>query len=188
MNRTVAFGLAGLLVLAAPVKADLAPRPAARPAYKFTVEVDPKATVARLVVPAGQPGGFGAPPGTPRRGALSMPTIMVAVALTLALAFGGVWLVRHKGGLGNARGPLAVLAALALTAAGAALYADIPGPGRRPPRPPDNLQPPPVPLEVLATLDRVEVQILPRGDRIRLIIPPAMKDKLPGAKPAPKGD
>jgi len=177
MRYALALG-AALLLTAGPALANKAVRPPVRPqAPKLVVEVDEKAKEARLIIPQ----GFlvNAPAQPPRGGLGQLPTIMVGVALALALAFGGLWLVRKRGGVA----PL-LLAAVALVGlGGAALFADV-----RPVKDARGPKPRPVGpavLPVLATLEPIRVETVARGDTIRLIIPPAMKAQL---APAPKLD
>jgi hypothetical protein len=159
--------------------------------------VDEKAKQARLVVPVNLmvPGGFQLPPGglpgQPRPGTLpfqapppsrdanagriGLPTIVAGLALTLAFASGGLWLVRR--GRGRTAAGLLLVAAFALGAT--ALWADIPGPGggrARPPRPrppepvPANTTPLALPAGVELT-GQVLLEVAPVGDAVRLIVP-----------------
>jgi hypothetical protein len=145
------------------------------------------------VPPGGAPPGFtppggGVPPGNippggqpnPQRpgklpggvGQLHLPTIVAGLALTVALASGGFWLVRR--GSGSTLAGLLVMATLALGAT--ALWADI-GPGPRP-RPPVRPQfketkgtPVTLPADVQITSNKITVEVSPVGDTVRLIVP-----------------
>lgn len=177
MKYALTLGMA-LLFTAGPALANKAVRPPVRPQLpKLVVEVDEKAKEARLVIPQRF---LGNAPAQPPRGGLSLlPTIMVGVALTLGLAFGGLWLVRKRGSVA----PLLLASVAVVGLGGAALWANARPPlkDERAPKPRPGL---PV-LPVLATLEPVHVETVPQGDTIRLIIPPAMKAQL---TPTPKLD
>ena len=106
---------------------------------KLVVRVDEKSKLPVLQVPLNLAMGQQAGPGVqtpPPAGAdagprLGIPTIVAGLALTLAFASGGLWLVRR--GSGRA---LAILLVLSLFAAGAAVWANgAPRPFPRPPAP-----------------------------------------------------
>lgn len=147
---------------------------------KLVVQVDDKAKVARLQVPLNLV--FGAPnppagpvPSAPRRGAdagpLGLPTIIAGLALSLALASGGLWLARRRWGR-----PGAMVLVLSLFAAGsAAVWADL---GPRPLGPVPRSGPPVKPalpaLKLPAGIELSENVILetvPHGDHLTLIVP-----------------
>jgi hypothetical protein len=156
-----------------------------------------------LVPPGGfqpgiQPGNpFPAPtpppvtPRIPRRGAdagkQGVTTVVVALALTLAFATGGFWVVRRGGSR-----YLAILLVLSVLALGtAALWADIgPRPAPRPRPVPPQPQPAQVELPKLhlpsgvVLPSKITVEIVPQGDEIRLIVPKAAVVKKGAVKPA----
>src|SRR5437763_1574842 len=94
-----------LLLLTTAARADVGPRP--RPpgnerAVPFVIEVDDNARQARLQVPSKFLGAFraGAEKGAREEearlgGPTRLHTIVAGVGLSLALAFGGFWLVRR---------------------------------------------------------------------------------------------
>jgi hypothetical protein len=180
--KQIALALTALALAGAPARADKTPvprPPRPQPAGpKLVIEVDEKASEARLIVPAGAgvPGGPGAAPGsTPEgeHGAGNFPAIMTGIALALTLAFGGLWLVRRRSG-GAAK--LLALAVAGLGLTGAALWADIPV-GPRPPRPRPPADPP-KPLPALLKLDSVKVEFQGKSDTVRLIVSPEIKAEL----------
>jgi hypothetical protein len=137
---------------------------------RLVVEVNAAAREPHLVIPAalvGQPGarprGFGAG---------LTPTLVVALALTAAFVSGGFWLLRK--GSGRTVVSLALFVSLAVLAGTAS--ADI----ARPPRPP-AMPGLPLPADIKLT-EKIVVEVVPLGDSIRLIVPPAMVLK-PGAVP-----
>jgi hypothetical protein len=109
--------------------------------------------------------------------------ILAGLALTLAGVATGIWYARRRG-LGTA---LPVVLALAVIGfGGAALFANA-APPRRP------VQPVAPGMAVLATLNNVHVVLVPQGNVIQLIVPPAMKGQFTGGaraepKSAPRGN
>ena len=147
---------------------------------KLVVQVDDKAKVARLQMPLNLVFGTPNPPAGPaplplRRGAdagpLGLPTIVAGLALSLAVASGGLWLARRRWGR-----PAAMLLVLSLFAAGsAAVWADL---GPRPlgpvPRPAKPIKPAVPALKLPAGIELSENVILetvPHGDHLTLIVP-----------------
>ncbi len=143
--------------------------------------------------PGAPPGGQPTPPPSKLPGGvgrLSLPTVVIGLALTMAFASGGVWLVRR----GN-RQILAGLLVVGTFAVGAtALLADI-GVGPRPrpqPQPfPQAAKGTPVPMPATVRLaDRIQLQLTGPGDTIRLIVPKdAVAEKVEDKeekKPEPK--
>jgi hypothetical protein len=133
---------------------------------RIVIEVDPKARVARLIVPRQFLNN--APVKPPRRFG-QLPTIMIGVALAMSLAFSGLWLVRKRGVPGVK--PLLLVVAL-LGIGGGALWADI---APRPPFRPQPGQPPVLPglqgNQVIAAFQPVQVETPAQGNVIKLIIP-----------------
>ena len=82
-------------------------------------------------------------------------TIIAGVALSLSLTLGGLWLVRSRR---RFSGAALLVAALALTAAGSVLGANVPAP------PPPPSVPAGIPLA-----DKATVQVVDEGDAIRLV-------------------
>jgi hypothetical protein len=168
-----------LLGAASAVRADLRPPPKPTPdavkigarEVKLVVEVDDRATDARLIIPAGlltdtkkrADAGWG------------WPMIMAGVALTAALVSGGLWLVRR-----GARKAAAVVLVVALLAfGGSLLYADV------------AVKPPPKPTPVtlpagLTLSDKLVLEVAEKGDDVKLVVPSAMLIKTPKPKPEEK--
>lgn len=199
--KCIRFAVAALAVLGvhAEAFADLAPPPRAGATVKRTpteakLEVVVRKDVKKptLMIPEKfvvTNAGFG--PGRGGFGMNTVPMVVGGVALTLAFVSGGFWLVRRTSGK-----TIAMLISVSLlTAAGSALWADIPSPFPRPrPRPgPAPFPPGPqqnvvaMPANVVLPED-VVIQIVPRGDKITLIIPgnvPIGGPGLPGPGTAP---
>jgi hypothetical protein len=125
--------------------------PSPKPQGKLVVMVDNNARAPRLIVPKNLIGGDG------RRGdAGILPTIMAGLALALAFAGSGIWMVRQrKGGHGAV---LALVACLAVLSLGTALVAD------------GGVRPPPTPV---VTIEGTTVYVVEKGDAIQLVISPA---------------
>jgi hypothetical protein len=157
-------------------------------AVKLSVEVDEKAKQARLIVPmnlmfggflgpnpgrpnfpgrGGAPGGFGQ--GADAR-PLGLPTLVAGLALTLAAASGGLWLVRRRGG--RVVAGILVVAMLGLGAT--VVWADgVPGFRPRPrPQPQPVVQATPLALPANIQLNgRILFELAPQGNSVRLIVP-----------------
>ena len=160
---------------------------------KLVVVVSEKYKLPVLQVPVNlalgqqaRPGVGQAPDADPEPGRrFGLTTIVAGLALTLAFASGGLWLVRR----GSHR-TLAILVVAGLFAAGTAVvWADLaPRPGGVRPRPP--VKPAVVPLKLPAGVELTNQLILepmPPADHLTLIMPKSMvreKEKAvaPGAK------
>jgi hypothetical protein len=137
---------------------------------KIAVEIDEKAKVARLQIPAqlltGGKGRPGAGAGLDR-----VPMVIAGLALTCAFVSGGFWLVRR--GRGNVLAALGLGLSLLAFGASAAL-ADL-GPKPIGPKPP-----PPVPLVPVKLPANIEIngnltlEIIPAGDTLKLIVNKSM--------------
>ncbi|HEY8504763.1 MAG TPA: hypothetical protein VIL46_09285 [Gemmataceae bacterium] len=176
-TRLLALSAAAALLTAGRAAADIAPPPPPARSMPLTIEVDPKATGPKLVIPVrallqrggrpepgtgAAPAPASAPPGGGEFGARPRShTLIAGVALAAALTLGGLWLVRRDG-RGPARGLAALLAAGGVLGAGALLWANAPAP---PPQPP----PPPVQEGELFS-GKVQVQFANQGDAIRLVL------------------
>jgi hypothetical protein len=155
----------------------------------LVVQMDEKAKQATLQIPMnlmmqfGRPGGpgrpgfppgGGVPPG--RQGAdaghIGTPTIIAGLALTLAFATGGLWMVRRGGGR-----YFALVLAVSLSVAGtAALWANAaPPPAPKPPVPPGRQALPNVPLPAdLRLTGDILFEMVPNGKQVTLIVPKTM--------------
>jgi len=162
---------------------------------KLVVKVDEKAKLPVLQVPLNlalgqQPGGAGQ--ALPPRGAdaglrLGVPTVVAGLALTLAFASGGLWLVRRGSGR-----YLAILLVLSLFAAGtAAVWADL---GPRPLGPVPQKPLPKVALPALKLpagielTDKLILEPVAADDHLTLIVPKSMvseKEKKEGGEKRP---
>lgn len=132
----------------------------------MVIEVDPKARVARLIIPRQF---LGNAPVRPRRFG-QLPTMMIGVALAMSLAFGGLWLVRKRGVPGIK--PL-LLAVGVLGLSGGLLWADI---APRRPFPPQGQQGqfPGIQgqgRQIIAAFQPIKVETPAQGNVIKLIIP-----------------
>ncbi|HWG42746.1 MAG TPA: hypothetical protein VN688_08170 [Gemmataceae bacterium] len=149
---------------------------------KLEVKVNENAKLPVLQVPInlalGQrpaAGGGAALPAededTDRRAAIGLPTIVAGLALTLAFASGGLWMVRR-----GSRRSLALLLAVSLFAAcTAAVWADIPGPNRRPRPVPAKPGLPSLQLPAgIELTDKLILEPVPNGDHLTLIVPKSM--------------
>src|SRR5262249_9250741 len=136
------------------------PMPPAAP--KLVVEVDEKATDARLVIPRQfllrRAELEKEEPQEKQKAALPLPKIMVGLSRARAVSFGGLGLVRRKGVSG--RGLTVVLVLGVLVAGSGYLFADlaIPRDARFPPKPP--VEEPAVLLPFLAVSDNLKIEIV----------------------------
>ncbi|HZY84544.1 MAG TPA: hypothetical protein VFE78_06920 [Gemmataceae bacterium] len=201
MTRSLRIGLPVLFLLgaltaahgneAAPPRERIPPRerkevlPRGARRATLTVEVDDRVKEPRLQIPANLLPAA-APATAPRKAdAWHLPTVVAGVALTLSLASGGLWLLRRGTTRRAAAGAL-LLALFAL--GGTALFADIPGPGQRArPRPPAPAGPLPtllLPADVRLS-PNIVVEVVEKGDGVKLIVNKAMLGKPGGSAEAP---
>jgi hypothetical protein len=187
--KAFTIALACLVVLlgtAAGGRADLAPfgggrrppPPPPPPAAPVVILVDDKAQEPRLEVPRKLLANLrasaedGADDGTRRAEARpAWHTILAGIALSCSLALGGLWLVRARYRPG-AKAALLLLTTVVLLGVGAGcLWADIPSPFGRPrPRPPAPAEPEKLPEGVVLS-EKVPIQVVERGEAVRLIVP-----------------
>jgi hypothetical protein len=130
---------------------------------ELIVEIDEAAKGPRLQIP------LKLLTAQQRKGANAgqLPTLVAGLALTFAFVSGGFWLVRR----GRARILGGVLFALSLLAAtGSAVLADRPAPPR----------PRTIPVTLPAELEfkgNIVLEIVPNGDKIKLVVPKPMVKK-----------
>jgi hypothetical protein len=170
MRYALALGAAALLLSPCSTLANgigpirpIQPQPGVGQGPRLVIEVDPKAKVARLIVPRQF---LNKAPAQPRRFG-QLPTIMVGVALAMSLAFSGLWLVRKRGVPGVK--PLLLIVAL-LGIGGGALWADI-APRRPPVQQPGQPFPGLPQGQIIAAFQPIQVETPARGNVIKLIIP-----------------
>jgi hypothetical protein len=143
---------------------------------------DDKVTETRLEVPknllASLRADAGVPNGDSRWAGLSSLQLVVAgLALTAALTLGGLWLVRSRNRPAG-RTLIVLLAVVTLLGAAGIVWANV-----APPPPP----PKPVLPDGLLLSEKVTVDVVEKGDAVRLIVPRADLAKLL-EKAAPKKD
>jgi hypothetical protein len=139
------------------------PKPAAPAAGgqsgNLTLAVDDTAKEPRLQIPR-KLLGKEATAGGSRAEVPPLHRVVAGVALTLALALGGLWLARSRDGLSRRR-LAAVLVAVALVGAGSAFLWAEPVP--------EPIPPPPARSPALL-LDGVRIQIIDKGDDVKLVV------------------
>jgi len=149
-------------------------------AVPFVVEVDEKAKEARLQIPRkllpNQRAALDNEEQDPRTGSgvSRLHTIVAGIALALALTLGGLWMVR-QGGHFKGHGLALVLGALAFLSLGGVVWANAAVPRDIPPAPEKVVLPEGVKGQVV-------VEVVEKGDAIKLILPPSMLSK-PVLKP-----
>jgi hypothetical protein len=194
MNRWCAALLTLFLLGAVPAaRANEAPPPVrTKPAdpqlVKLVVEVDDDVKEPRLQIPRAFLGAAGERKGADL-GPGRVPTIVAGLALTLAFASGGFWLLRR----GSSRYFASAVLALSLVALSAtALWAD-----RLPIVPPKPASPKEVGTLALPAgiqvSDKIAIEVVDKGDAVKLIINKSMAIKKsaevkPEAKPETKPD
>lgn len=151
------------------LRADLAPpKPVVGKPAPFVIEVDEKAKEPRLIVPEDLIPGLRADVGLEnegrRAGIGDLPgrTLVAGLALALAVAFGGLWVVRSRFQPGSRYLAGAVVALVAL-GAGTALVLANAAPPPPPPRPGQVELP-------VAFRGKVVLEKHARGNSIRLIV------------------
>ena len=194
--------LFGLSLVSGAARADLAPPLPAAKEVKFVVELDENAKGSKLIVPQTlvnprfRPGPGAAPPKAGKEGlalleyeveddAAVEPTgnrnhLMVAgMAFTLALGFGGIWIVRRNGR--SATGGLALLiAAGGMLAVSTVVWA--------------NAAPPQKPVEKKEAIllpvafdGKLTLEIVRGGDTIRLVLDKEAYDSIKKGPQKPEG-
>jgi hypothetical protein len=154
-SRIVLLAVLGFgLGLTGKANADLAPPlPASKESVKVKIEMDENAKGPRLIVPNGvfqQPRGprpkLERPPQEEGEETAQEETqprnhiLIAGIALSLSLAFGGLWLMRRNGRSSTRAMSLLIVAGTAL-AIGAVVYANAPPPKNFGDRPPVNRPP-----------------------------------------------
>jgi len=145
-----------LMLFACPaVRADVPVDPPKEPTYPLVIEAYPKVEEARLIIPKQMLGKLKAELDQEEKGGIAgtsrMQTIIAGVAMTMALAFSGLWLVRR--GPNGGRHLALLIGAVGFFGIGAAVMADG---AVRPDRTPRT--------------DKVVIQITDKGDEVKLIV------------------
>jgi hypothetical protein len=158
--------LAFLVSARASVRANEAAPPPDKPslpaAVPVVIVVDDSAQQPRLEIPrkvlSSLKASADGEEGDTRRAAIlpQLHTIIAGVALSLALTLGGLWLVRSRRRF-TGTGAALLVVTLAVAAGGGALWANLP-------------PPPPMPDPGIRLADKATVQIVDKGDAIRLIV------------------
>jgi hypothetical protein len=184
----------GLSMLPSSARADLAPPVPPVKDVKFVVEVDEKAKAPKLIVPQNlttvrnrpRPGGAPQKDKNEQVNVIELestetpidPTprnpnhLMIAgVALTLALGFGGVWLIRRQGKMGT-RALAIMLAAGGSLAVTTLVWANAAPPPVKPPPAKERV------LLPVAFNGNVSLEVVVGGDTIRLVLDKETYEKL----------
>lgn len=138
-------------------KADVPPPLPKEPTYPLVIEGHPKMAEAKLIIPRkmlGEMKGALDREGTDQYGSALSPmhTVIAGAALAMALAFGGLWLVRK--GAGGTRSLALLIGAVAFLGIGALAFAD-----RRP-----------APRPETSRWDKVIIEVTDKGDEVKLIV------------------
>jgi hypothetical protein len=164
---TLCAGVLLLCGVTSQVYGNGAPFPRPQPAIrigaqeaKIAVEIDEKAKVARLQIPAQMLIGVKGRPGA-GAGLDRVPMVIAGLALTCALVSGGFWLVRR--GNGNYLASIGLGLSLLVLGTSAAL-ADL---GPRPPKPLPTI---PVKLPTNIEINGNLIMEVTLGDTIKLIV------------------
>jgi hypothetical protein len=147
----------------------LKPGPKAETVFKtkLVVEVNDDLKEARLQIPRGLLQGKGDPRKTD---AGALPTIVAGLALTLAFASGGFWLMRRGAG----RGVTVALLALAVLALGAtALWANAPITTKDFKEGTYSLPAVPLPAGIQLS-EKLTIEIVEKGDTVKLLVNKSM--------------
>jgi hypothetical protein len=136
MKRLISLAALAMLLPVAAIRADLPPLPPrAGDPVPLVIVVDEKAAPAKLTIPKGLVATMKASlenGGDASYATISTSTIAAGLSLSLALAFGGVWLVRHRTSPGMKNFAI-LLGAVSLLGVGAfTVFADRPPVGKRP--------------------------------------------------------
>jgi hypothetical protein len=137
--KRLSAALLALFLTASVVRADVPAPPAPhKPGdpVPFVIVVDDKAAPAKLTVPKELIGAMRAAldnaDGNSYASAAT-PTVAAGLSLSLALAFGGVWLMRSRAGQGGKHLAILVGAVALFAVTGVSVFADkAPGGGKRP--------------------------------------------------------
>lgn len=162
--------LTGVLILAGPAFADRPAPPVKKDdgAVPLVIQVDMKAQQNKLLIPKEMLGKLKADAGAEPKSLAKLHTMVAGLSLALALAFGGVWMMKHRGQTGGRALALLVGAVTALLIGGAAMvWADVA----------PRSQPFPVPGPVNSN---VIIEVVEKGTEIKLIITRDQLTKLNG--------
>jgi hypothetical protein len=186
--RTATWFLAALLLLGgAAARADLIrpPKPdknPPKPVVPVVILTDDKVTETHVEIPksllASLRADAGEPDGDSRRAGLApLQMIVAGLALTVAISLGGLWLVRYRNRPGG-RTLVALLVVVTVLGAAGLVWANV-----APPPPPPK---PALPDGILLS-EKVTVDVVEKGDAVRLIVPRGDLAKVL-EKAAPKKD
>lgn len=145
------------LVFAPFARADVPAPPPKEPTYPLVIEAYPKVAEGKLIIPRkmlGEMKGALDNEGSDRYGSTlpALHTIIAGMALAMALAFGGLWLVRK--GPGGTRSLALLIGAVAFLGIGALAFAD-----RRP-----------APVPAANRWDKIVIEVTDKGDEVKLIV------------------
>jgi hypothetical protein len=141
---------------------------------EVVVEMDNQAKQARLQIPMNLLGG-----GRPRLGADAghFPTLIAGLALTCAFVSGGFWMVRR----GRGRTFAAVMLGASLLVGAASVSADLP----IPPKPKQDPVAVTLPANIMIS-GQIVLEVVPKGDKIKLIVPKGAVQEPEKPKPEEK--
>lgn len=212
MNRTLLPAAGAVLLTAGMAWANGAPPPAPRPPLRplppdppavkvepvqaeaefktdakaqLTIEARDDINESRLIIPRKLAGAAGAGPrgDAGDQGLPPLNLAMAGIAMSAAVAFGGLWLVRTRR-VSATTAKLAAGAAV-LLGVGGWVIADVPAPRPFPrPRPP-VVAPPKVELPPAVLTGPVLIQYVDEGNEIKLVVNRRMLAKLGPAAPKP---
>jgi hypothetical protein len=125
----------------------------------------PRALLGQLRADAGEVGD----PDTRRAEALPLLHLVVAgTALSLALTFGGLWLVRHRSRSPRSNVALLLIAVAALAVGATTLWANAAPPVPKPK--PDSAGPDKVAAAGIPLADKAVIEVVDKGEAITLIV------------------